>query len=91
MESVRERLENTIKNSSVETMYDGEDCFITVTWRNETTGNESKWSFCVDFGDLSKCYVITHFLNGVGFILYILLSSNIRGINYGTTKSRKMD
>lgn len=50
MEDVRERLENTVAQSSVETMYDGEDCFITVTQRNETTGNESKWSFCVDFG-----------------------------------------
>lgn len=50
METIRERLENTIEQSSVDTMYDGEDCFITVTQRNETTGNESKWSFCVDFG-----------------------------------------
>ena len=51
MEDVRERLENSVPNSSVDTMYDKEDCFITVTQRNETTGNESKWSFCVDFGD----------------------------------------
>ena len=51
MEIVRERLENTIEQSSVEIMYDEEYCFITVTQRNETTGNESKWLFCVDFGD----------------------------------------
>ena len=50
MENVRERLENTIEQSSVETMYDGEDCFITVTQKNYETMNESKWSFCVDFG-----------------------------------------
>lgn len=50
MEDVRERLENTIEQSSVETMYDGEDCFITVTQKNYETMNESKWSFCVDFG-----------------------------------------
>lgn len=51
MENVRERLENFVTNSSVDTMYDGEYCFITVTQRNETTGNERTWSFCVDFGD----------------------------------------
>ena len=50
MEDVRERLENTVTQSSVETMYDGEDCFITVTQKNYETMNESKWSFCVDFG-----------------------------------------
>lgn len=50
MEDVRERLENTITQSSVDTIYDGEDCFITVTQKNYETMNESKWSFCVDFG-----------------------------------------
>ena len=50
MEEIRERLENTIVQSTVETMYDGEDCFITVIQKNNETGNKSEWSFCVDFG-----------------------------------------
>ena len=50
MEDVRERLENTVTQSSVETLYDGEDCFITVTQKNHETGNNSEWSFVVDFG-----------------------------------------
>ena len=50
LDGVRERLENTIPNSSVDLMpSDTDDFFITVTQRNKTTGNESKWSFCVDF------------------------------------------
>lgn len=51
LDNVRERLETTIPNSSVDLMpSDTDDFFITVTQRNETTGNDSKWSFCVDFG-----------------------------------------
>lgn len=51
LDDVRGRLETTIPNSSVDLMpSDTDDFFITVTQRNETTGNESKWSFCVDFG-----------------------------------------
>lgn len=45
MEEIRERLENTIVQSTVETMYDGEDCFITVIQKNNETGNKSEWSF----------------------------------------------
>lgn len=51
LDNVRERLETTIPNSSVDLMpSDTDDFFITVIQRNETTGSESKWSFCVDFG-----------------------------------------
>lgn len=51
LDNVRERLEATISNSSVDLMSsDTNNFFITVTQRNETTGNDSKWSFCVDFG-----------------------------------------
>lgn len=51
LDNVRERLEATISNSSVDLMAsDTDDFFITVTQRNEITGNESTWSFCVDFG-----------------------------------------
>ena len=50
MEDVRERLETSVYNSSVETLYDKEECFIIVTQYNETTGFDNRWDFCVDFG-----------------------------------------
>ena len=49
---VREQLESTVSNSRVELMpSDMGDFFITVTQRNETTGNDNTWSFCVNIDD----------------------------------------
>ena len=49
---VRGQLESTVSNSRVELMpSDMGDFFITVTQRNETTGNDSTWSFCVNVDD----------------------------------------
>ena len=49
---VRGQLESTVSNSRVDLMpSDMGDFFITVTQRNETTGNDSTWSFCVNVDD----------------------------------------
>lgn len=66
MEDVRERLENAVTQSSVETSYDGEDCFITVTQKNYETGNKNEWSFCVDF-DTQKVIMLEPMEDTEGF------------------------
>ena len=38
------------KNSEVEYYIDCEDCFVDVTQFNNSTGNSTTWSFCIDFG-----------------------------------------
>lgn len=45
-----ERIRNSIRNSEVEYWIDCEDCFVDVTQFNNTTGNSTTWSFCIDFG-----------------------------------------
>lgn len=92
LNNVRERLEATIPNSSVDLMpSDTDDFFITVTQRNETTGNESKWSFCVDFGD----FRIT-MLEPVEDIEYFGSDNEIFGIiknflNGGSSREKRMN
>lgn len=44
------RLREQVANSTVDYWIDGEDCIIDVVQKNDTTGNSTTWSFCIDFG-----------------------------------------
>lgn len=90
MEDVRERLENTVTQSSVETLYDGEDCFITVTQKNYETGNKNEWSFCVDFGT-NKVQMLEPTEDEEGFTsdneVYEIIKNFING---GSSREKRM-
>ena len=91
MEDVKERLEQSVAQSSVETLYDGEDCFITVTQKNYETGNESEWSFVVDFGT-NKVQMLEPTEDEEGFTsdneIYRIIKNFLNG---GTSREKRMN
>lgn len=91
MEDVRERLEDAVTQSSVETSYDGEDCFITVTQKNYETGNKSEWSFCVDF-DTQKVIMLEPMEDTEGFSNDNEVFEIIKNfLNGGSSREKRMN